>query len=623
MAFDWQARLKTVPHEPGVYIMKDSEAQIVYIGKAKDLKRRVRQYFQKSGDDRPFVRRLPNLLEEIDIILTNTEREALLLEANLIREHQPRFNILLKEERRYLCIYLDTSHDFPRLQVIRRGFRDKRLKSHEKIFGPYFSGYTVRQTMQLIDRHFHLRTCEDRAMRNRTRPCLEYQIKRCDAPCCLPVPPENYQRHVQDVMLFLDGKHEELEQELTEKMWAAAEKHSYEVAGRYRDQIAAVRTLQEQKNAVEEKDRLDRDIFGLYREGELVEIQLITMRRGVLSGGRSFSFPEQIMEDEEILERFVSAYYLREGVDVPHEILVPWDFEGLEELQVILTERRQRRVVIRIPQRGDGKRLIEMADKNAEQSFLEKQRTDETAQERLVMLQKRLGLSRIPYRIECIDNSHMQGRFPVSAIVVFEGGFPNRSAYRRYHIKEAKSGDDFAAMKEILTRRFRRGKAQGGLPDLMVVDGGRGQLQMALAAMEDLDLDGVDVVAIAKKRVEHDSQGNRTSKATKEEDRIILPGRKNSIGINHKRRELVLLSQLRDEAHKTAVTFHQKTRDKAQLHSILDDIPSVGPARKKALLKHIGSVKKIREASLEALKKVPGISPTTAETIKMFLEENG
>ena len=347
--FDWEARIQTLPQEPGVYLMKDKEGKILYIGKAKDLKRRVRQYFQKSGDPRPFVRKLPNLLSEIDILLTHTEKEALLLEATLIQKHQPRFNILLKEEQRYLYILLDLSHSFPRLEVLRRGVRDSIPKAHQKLFGPYRSWYGVRQALEVAARCFRLRTCDDREMRNRTRPCLEYQIKRCDGPCCLPVTPEDYSSHVDDVILFLEGKHNELLDDITRKMWNAADKRAYEIAAHYRDQIGAIRDILEAQQAIHSKDRSNRDIYGLYREGDQVAIQLLTMRQGNLSGGRSFSFAEQEFADEEVLENFLTAYYLREGIEIPQEILLPWELEGLEELEGILTERASRKVRIHIP----------------------------------------------------------------------------------------------------------------------------------------------------------------------------------------------------------------------------------------------------------------------------------
>ncbi|MEM1009859.1 MAG: helix-hairpin-helix domain-containing protein, partial [Myxococcota bacterium] len=310
---------------------------------------------------------------------------------------------------------------------------------------------------------------------------------------------------------------------------------------------------------------------------------------------------------------------LRSSVNVPHEIMLPFAIEDAQALGELLSERLGRNVQVRVPQRGDARQLVEMAQKNAEQGFLEKQKTEEHAQELLSRLMKRLGLSRTPSRIECVDNSHMQGRYPVSAIVVFEEGLPNRYEYRRYHLKEAKGGDDFAGMKEILTRRFKRGIKENNLPELMVIDGGRAQLQMALAALEELGLDAVEVVAIAKKRA---TQAAAKGRAELMEDRILVPGRKNSIPVRSPHRELLILSQIRDEAHRTAVEFHRKTREREKLKSVLEHIPSVGSQRKKALLQALKSPQRIAEASLEELCAIPGIPRSVAEEIRKYFHQN-
>lgn len=612
--FDWQTRLKTIPSSPGVYIMKGVEDEVLYIGKAKDLKKRVRHYFQEGSDTRPFVRKLPQLLTDIEVLLTDTEKEALLLEATLIQRKQPRFNILLKEEQTYLYLQLDLNHRYPKLQVVRKKAHKARSKPKERLFGPYLSGYAVRQTMELIDRSFRLRTCHDKEFRNRTRPCLEYQIKRCDAPCVLDVEPATYEHYIEDVTLLLEGKHEELLDELRAKMWKVVEDRAYEMAATYRDQIAAIERLYSQQDEITSGDRWIRDVIGLFREGHLVEVQLLTRRFGRWVGGRSFSFEDQEFDDAEVLEHFLAAYYLREGIELPHEILLPFELEGSEHLSELLTERAERNVAVRVPMRGDGTRWVELAIKNAEQSFLEKQKTEAASMQLLGQLQKRLGLKKLPYRIECIDNSHLQGRQPVSAVVVYEGGYPNRSAYRRYHIKETQGGDDFGAMKEILLRRFRKGK-DVTYPDLLLIDGGRGQLSMATAALEDLNLASIEVIAIAKKR---ESQADQEEASEKLTDRIILPNQKNSIAVTGRHRELLLLSQIRDQAHETVIQFHRKIRQKEQLHSILDDIPGVGESRKKALLQELGSVDKIRQASVRKLAQVKGISRTMAQNIQDF-----
>jgi excinuclease ABC subunit C len=665
--FDWHQRLETLPSAPGIYIMKDAEGHILYIGKARDLRRRVRQYFQESGDPRPFVRQLPDLLADIDILLTGSEKEALLLEASMIREHQPRFNILLKEERRYLYLCIDHSREYPKLEVVRRSARLPQKHPQETLFGPYLSGYAVRQTKSLIDQWFRLRSCEDREFRNRARPCLEYQIKRCDAPCCLPVSTEDYAAHIAAVSLFLEGKHLELERELQTRMWQAAECQKYEDAARYRDQINAIKQMISEREQWHTRDLLDRDIFGLFREGPLVEIQLLTIRQGQLSGGRSFSFSQQEFGDSEILERFLSAYYLRDHIPIPHIVCLPTHIEGQMQLAEILSERSSKIVAITAynnldpdkavdnaaepectaespvleiakselavesplslnagaTSQADGevadwqreRKLVQLANQNAQQSFFEKQKHQKTSEKLLQQLQQRLGLERCPYRIECIDNSHLQGNYAVSAIAVYEGGIPNRSAYRRYHIKQAPAGDDFAAMNEILSRRFRRAlREQTDLPDLLIVDGGRGQLQIALEVLRELKLDQIPTIAIAKKK---DSRPDSQDAY----DRIILPQQKNPLLITSRYRELLLIAQIRDQAHQTALEFHQKIRNKDSIQSLLDQIPGIGHKRKRTLLQHFGSVEQIRKAKPEDIANIPGISHTLAQDIADFLSK--
>ena len=614
--------LSRVPTDPGVYLMKDRKGRIIYVGKATNLKARVRSYFNQT-DTRDFVPLLGRILGDIETVIVNNEKEALLLENNLIKQHQPRFNVKLADDKNFLVLRLDPKARFPRLEVTRRIGQDGA-----KYFGPYHSATSCRATLAVVNRHFKLRTCTDHVLNSRKRPCLQYQIKRCDAPCVFPVTDEEYGKQVQDVALFLDGKDDELLKRLSSRMRDAATNEKYEIAGAVRDQIKALeRTLEEQR--VVSSDFRDQDVFGFYREGEFVEIVVLSIRNGKLLGRRNFSLKGQEFPTQEILSSFVSLYYDL-GAFIPDEVLLPEAVEDVAAKGEWLTEKRgQRRgVEVLVPQRGPRHDLVVLAQKNAASSFVTRRDKSRDAEAAMEKLQQRLSLKRLPKRIECFDISHIQGTATVASMVVFLDGEPAKSEYRTFKVKTA-TNDDFASMYEVLSRRFRRsktaeskegepqGKKTGWVaPDLLVIDGGKGQLSTAMAALRDAQIDigmnGMDVVALAKER---EDQGG-----DKQPDRVFRMNAKDPMKLRPNSAELFLLARIRDEAHRFAVTFHKKLRRRRTLRSALEDVPGVGQKRKRELLKFFGSLKKVRAATVEELLRAPGMSRTAAVAVVRYFQ---
>ena len=612
MPFDPQTDIERLPAEPGCYLMRDADGAVIYVGKAANLRARVRQYFGSTSDTRYFVKLLDRFLDRIDVLITSSEKEALILENELIKRHQPRFNVELKDDKNFLHLRIDDRVDWPRIDVVRRPRRDGA-----KYFGPYHSASKIRSTLKLVERHFKLRNCDDLSFGNRSRPCLQYQIKRCPGPCVLPVDRDEYAQQVAEVVLFLQGRRHELGRQLEAKMKAAAADMQYERAAHYRDQLRAVRGSLEDQQMVDMR-AIDRDVFGLYREGGLLQVVILLVRAGKLVGSRAFGFDRQGTPDAEVLSTFCNLFY-NAGNPIPHEVLMPVTPDGADALQERLEELRGTRVQLKVPQRGSGRKLLEMAGTNAEHAFFQARREEAVRDGGLVRLKKRLRLANLPYRIECYDISLFQGAQPVASRVVFEGGVPKRSAYRHYKIREVEGTDDFAMMREVLMRRLRRGLEEADLPDLMVVDGGKGQLNVALAVFEDLNVTGVDVVGLAKSRVLDGGVGPDGA-VVRSAERVFMPGVKDPVVLRRHTDELFLMTHLRDEAHRFAITFHRKLRTGRNFESVLDAIPGVGMTRRKALLRHFGSVKRLRRASIDALTGVDGIGPQLAEAIHAALE---
>ena len=657
MDADLARKIAELPQAPGCYLMHDKAGVIVYVGKAVNLRARVRSYFTKT-DTRAFVAMLDDLLGDLEVILTHTEKEALLLENELIKQHQPRFNVMLRDDKNFISLRLDVRQPYPRLEVVRRIKKDGA-----RYFGPYSSASSIRETLRVVNRHFQLRTCSDSVMQNRRRPCLQYQIKRCPGPCVFDVPKEEYGRGIEDVSMFLSGKADELTEQLEERMQAASKELRFEDAAMLRDQIIAVeRSLEKQRTV--NVDQIDQDVFGLYREGPLLVIQALFVRQGKLTGGRHFPFKGQEFPAEELLGQFLGQFY-DAGTFIPREVLLPVEIDDLGAQAEWLSERKGEKVHVLVPQRGDKVQLVAMARENAEHNFREWRRGQATNDEILVRLQSRLRLAKLPRRIECYDNSHLQGTLAVGSRVTFTDGVPDKARYRHYKVRTAKSDDDFQMMFEVLTRRLARGKAEGDLPDLIVVDGGKGQLNVAREVLKEQGLsEVVELCSLAKARLVDDeklfaARQGFTPEAFKVEgqpreagaepvnpggaadpqrgkgksrnagryrkealerspERVFLPGQKNPIVLRANSAELFLLQRLRDEAHRFAITFQRRLRKSSNFKSVLREVPGVGEGRQKALLTHFGSLRRIREASMDELSRVEGVSGKLAEEIWRF-----
>lgn len=602
-----------IPTDPGVYLMKDRAGRVVYVGKAKNLRTRVRQYFRPGGDSRFFVAAglLGRVLADIETVVVVNEKEALLLENHLIKKHQPRFNINLRDDKQYLVLRIDPRARYPRVEVV-RNIRD----DNARYFGPYHSATSCRQTLRTLNRYFQLRTCTDKVLDSRTRPCLQYQIKRCPGPCVLPVDEETYADQVDDVMMFLQGKNDELVARLRQRMAEEAEREEFEAAAQVRDTIAAIeRTLSEQH--VVQDQFVDQDVFGMWRENDVVEVAVLFIRNGKLVGRRSFRERDQEFPDSQVMSNVVQQYYAT-GTLVPDEVLVGFELDDQDLIAEWLTGLRNKKVKIAIPKRGTKTRLLTLANKNAAASAASRQNRDQDATATLAKLQKRLNLKKYPARIECFDVAHIQGTATVASMVVFVDGVADKSLYRKFKVKTV-ANDDFAAMYEVLTRRFKRALSSANpnwqAPDLLVVDGGKGQLAQALTALADLRIPitaekGFDVIGLAKER--DDSSG------TSQPDRVFLRNRKEPIRLRPNTTELYMLSRIRDEAHRFANTFHRQQRKRRTIRSTLDDIPGIGARRRAALLRHFGSIKAIRQASEDDLAAVPGMTRKAAKTVHRF-----
>ncbi len=575
---DLPGKVSALPHAPGVYLLKDAEGRVVYVGKASDLRSRVRAYLRPEGDGRLATPHLVRRIADVDFIVTSNEKEALLLENTLIKRHRPRYNVRLRDDKAYLCIRVDTKHAWPRLHMVRKFRRDGAT-----YFGPYSSAKAVRRTIRTLGAIFPLRLCNDRVLETRDRPCLYHQLKRCCAPCVGLVAADEYRRMVDGLLDLLRGRTGELLATLRARMAEASKALEYERAGALRDQIEALeQTTQAQR--VASPDLKDRDVIGLARQGEVATAAVLHLREGRLLSKRALSF-RTILPDGAVVARVLAAVY-RPGRLVPPEILLPVPPEDEEALAAELAERRGGPVQFHVPQRGGSRELLDLAERNAAEAVREAE-GDETQRALLLeRLRERLSLDRVPARIECYDISTIQGSETVGARVVFEQALPLPDAYRRFRIRTVRGQDDFASLREVLQRRFRR---DDPAPDLVVIDGGAGQLAEASKAVPK----DVAVVGLAKARV---LRGERKY------ERVYLHGRRAPLELPPDAPETYLLARIRDETHRFAITYHRRLRAKRTVRSELDAIPGLGPKRRTALLRAFGSTSGVREAGEEELR---------------------
>jgi excinuclease ABC subunit C len=602
-----QEKLKTLPVKSGIYLHKSVDGKIIYVGKAKNLRSRVRQYFQSSRNQDAKTRRLVKRIADFEFIVVDNEVEALVLESNLIKKHKPHFNVMLKDDKQYPHLKM-TNETFPKVVITRKITRDG-----SSYYGPFLPASMARKTLDLINRAFQLRTCDIEITGKLARPCLEFHLKRCLGPCVKGLCTQTeYQEAARDVKTLLEGKNKELADELKRRMWRFAEEDKYELAAKYRDLHRTVIALGEEQKMATTADR-DVDIIGFYREYQRLALQLFTMREGRIVGRREF-FWEDLVEDEsfdasEFLGEVLAQYYTTDYV--PREIHVPQDFEDRPVLEKVLTERRGRKVRILDPKRGSKRDLVELVETNAKIAFEQRFRVlKPDSQKVLEELQELLELSYFPERIESFDISNISGAENVAGIVVFENAKPARSDYRRFIIKSVVGANDFASMHEAVFRRYRRLRdEEKPLPQLVFIDGGKGQLSAAAAAMRELDLEQIMLVGLVKPPKKHN-----------EISHLLINGRENEpIPFDRNSLAFRLILNIREETHKTAVRYHRKRREMRDFTSELSEIPGVGEKRKLKLLKQFGSIERIAKATAEELASFVG--PKTAAEISVHFEK--
>ena len=598
-------KLKEIPTSPGVYLHKDATGKVIYVGKAKNLRSRVRSYFRA----RPFDRKTDALvgqISDLEFIVTDNEAEALILEATLVKQHKPRYNIKLQDDKSYPHLKLTVNEPFPKVVITRRIQKDGAL-----YFGPFLPAALARRTIDVINRTFQLRTCDIEIDGKAPRPCLEYHIKRCLGPCVKGLcTPEQYQEAVRDVRLLLEGRNTELSDTLEERMVQASDETRYEMAAKYRDLRKTVIKLSEQQKMATTSES-DIDIFGYYREGPRLALQLFTMREGHIVGRREFfweDLPHEGFDPAVFLSEVLAQYYASDYV--PREIYVPVDFNDRQLLEKALTKRRGKRVRIFFSQRGEKRDMIDLIDKNAKLAFEQRFRILKPDM-KLVLeeLQETLELPRLPARIESFDISHIQGAENVAGMVVCENGKMNRSEYRKFRIRNVEGVNDVASMREVVTRRYRRVLQEGKpLPDLVMIDGGKGQLNGAAEATRELGLEAIPMVGIVKPPLRHNEVAYLLLKGREDEPLYLDP---HSLILR-------LLQMIRDETHRFAVTYHRKRRELRDFTSELTAIPGVGEKRKGRLLRHFGSIQRVARASVIEL--TPFVGRKTAQDITDHFE---
>lgn len=599
MAFD-PKQLEQFPLSPGVYLMKDQKGKVIYVGKAKLLKNRLKQYFATSGDQRAMIPFLLPQIAHIDTIVVPSEKEALLLENTLIKKHQPKFNAILKDDKTYISLMINNNHQWPMLRLIRY---KNAPKEDGLYFGPYTSALAARQTYDLLTRLFPMRQCSDEELKRRTRPCLLYSIKRCNAPCVGKCTKEEYDILVKRAILFLKGQDKEILKDLYVQMQKASDALEFERAKALLQTIRQIEHVIAASPLVVAISDKNSDVLGIYREGAEVMLAQLLFREGKLVGSEHYSFSAILEDDEDLLCSFILQHY-RSATLLPDQILIPLPLKQIPLLTEILAGKTK----IHAPQKGDKKALIEMAEENAKVLFIQEKDQLELKEKMLLDLQETLQLNRFPQRIECFDTSNISGTDPVASLIAFTNGEKDTKRYRLFRIKTAKASDDYGAMREVLLRHLTKAKQAGELPDLIIVDGGKGQLGIALEVFKELDIASIDLIALAKEQGRHDKGMTN--------EQVFLPGHHDPIRLNPRSNILFLLQKIRDEAHRRAITFHRSRRQKRTITSSLTTLPGIGKTKQTRLLRHFGSVEQIRKATDEELLKVQGITKKDVKTLR-------
>ena len=595
-AFDIKGFLKNLTQRPGIYRMLNERGDIIYIGKAKNLKNRVSSYFRTQAAS-PKQQAMVARIASIEVTVTHTEGEALLLESQLIKRHKPRYNISLRDDKTYPYVFISTLHDFPQLSF-HRGAKKRR----GQYFGPYPSASAVKETLKLLQKIFPVRQCEDSYYNARSRPCLQYQIQRCTAPCVGLVSQADYRADVENTILFLEGQGGLLIDKLVQKMEQASAELAFETAAAYRDQIQRLRAILE-KQCVE-GERGDVDIIACRSQGDAACVQVFFIRNGQNLGNRQF-YPQLADEHEppQVLQAFISQYYLDKTV--PVELIVSHPLPDHALLSEVLSQQAKRQVSISHNVRGERLKWLQMAMTNAENSLRSKLAEKQHLRERFFSLQQELGCAQLPQRLECFDISHTQGQQTVASCVVFDHEGPVKSDYRRFNIEGITAGDDYAAMHQAVLRRFKRlQQGEYPMPDILLIDGGKGQVAEAQKALAELAINNVMIVGVSK---------GPDRKAGMEN--IILPDRDQPLDVKPGASALLLIQHIRDEAHRFAITGHRQRRNKAQKKSTLEEIPGLGPKRRQLLLKQFGGLQGVTRAGVEALASIDGISRQLAQRI--------
>ncbi len=603
-----EEKLKNLPDEPGVYLMKDARGHVIYIGKAVSLRSRAGSYFQKGAKGEK-TEMMVRQIADIETIVTHTELEALVLESALIKKHHPKYNISLRDDKNYPYLRFDTRSEYPRLEVVRRLKKDGAT-----YYGPYVPAGGMWETLSLIRRTFPLASCRIELGKRPERACVQFQIGRCMAPCTGEADQAAYSDMVEQVRLFLEGKNRDLLDLLKERMEKASVAMEYERAAELRDRIAKIEgALQKQK--IISPNFENQDVIGIAASGGNADIQALFIRNGMVLGRKDFFLPDvRGMAVVDVLRDFLNQLYSKEMI-VPEEVLLPFDIPDRGVLEAWLTEKRGAKVEVLVPQRGRKRELVQMATDNALQSLRQQQLSQKSKDRILANLQEELALINLPRRIEAFDISTIQGTDSVGSLVTFENNRPDKRGYKRFRIKGISGQDDFGMMAEVIRRRYSD-PGKGEPPDLILIDGGKGQLNAALAVLQELGIEGPDVIGLAKARSGEEG-------AEREFERVFLPGESDPIILPPAGAGTHLAARVRDEAHRFAIEYHRKLREKRAIASELDEVPGIGETRKKALLRHFGSVAKIRETTVEELAAVKGMTKKAAEEIVKFFQGSG